>query len=575
MKILGIGPSMVHDPAAALIIDGEVIAAAEEERFLKEKHADNKLPLNAVRYCLDYAGLKPQNIDIVAFAWSPLIYNRLKFQYLKRKFFYSPDRALKAVVKATKIAREKADIVKMTCQESELDYSPQKVKFIEHHIAHAASAYYPSGFNEASILSIDGSGEFTATLLAKGTGREITKIKEICVPDSLGLFYSTFTEYLGFKSNNGEYKLMGMAPYGDPSKFDFGDIIRWNNRKKSYICNDNHVWVKRKDRFNPSEMYSKLFVNRFGYPRQGDGLSQPYIHIAAATQGKFEEMTLKLVDTYLRQDLLEHGNLCFAGGCALNVALNRVLLQLPYVKNLWVQPAAHDAGTSLGAALYAAVSLGENIKPMKHIYLGPEFSNREIEVELAKSGFSFTLENDICETVAFLLLHREIVGWFQGRMEWGPRALGNRSILGNPTVKGTADKINAQIKFREKWRPFCPSILKEHASQILGSTHPAPFMTIAFDVNPQWLKRIPEVVHVNGTCRPQVVEEDVNPRFYKVIENFYKKTGVPVVINTSLNRRGEPIVCTPRDALNMFKGSGLEHLAMGDFLVTKTPNLTK
>ncbi|MFH1460600.1 MAG: carbamoyltransferase C-terminal domain-containing protein [Candidatus Omnitrophota bacterium] len=569
MKILGVGPSMFHDPAAALIIDGEVVAAAEEERFIREKHACNKLPIQAIKYCLDFAKITAEDIDVIAFPWSAQLYHQLKFNYFWRKILHSPDRAIKAIIKAKRICQAKALIVQNILQELKLDPIKTKIMFVEHHLAHAASAYYCSGFKEASILSIDGSGEFTCTLLARADNKGINKLIQINVPDSLGLFYSTFTEYLGFRSNNGEYKLMGMAPYGNSEKINIDHILFWDDKKSTYRCNDNYVWVKRNLRQVKDKMYSKLLVKEFGPPRQGDGLAEPYINIAASVQKKLEEIVITLVDQHLKSDLLNHGNLCFAGGCALNVALNRKLLEIPYIKNLWVQPASHDAGASLGAAVYAAAECNQQIKPMSHAYLGPEFEDQVIEQELVKFDFLFKKEVDICKTTADLLNSGNIVGWFQGRMEWGPRALGNRSILGNPTIKGTADKINSIIKLRENWRPFCPSILKEHAKSILNSDHPAPFMTIAFKVNNEWRKKIPEVVHVDNTCRPQIVDKETNPRFHKVIENFYKKSKVPVLINTSLNRRGEPMVCSPFDALKMFKESGLDYLAIGDYLVRK------
>lgn len=571
MKILGIGPSMFHDPAAALLIDGKVVAAAEEERFIREKHATEKFPLDAIKYCLAEAGVTADEIDGVAFPWSARAYNRFKFRYFRRKFFNSPNRALKVLMKSGRTCRSKEDLARKICGEAGIDLASKELFFVEHHIAHAASAYYFSGFKEASVLSIDGSGEFTATFLGRGRSGKIETIKEICVPDSLGFFYSTLTEYIGFKSNNGEYKLMGMAPYGDASRMDFEKIMAWDAGRRTYKCNDAYVWVKRSSRYDTDKMYSKRFVEEFGLPRKGDGLEEPYVHIAAETQKRFEKTVINLVKTYLKEDLLKHGNLVFAGGCALNVALNRVLLEEPYIKNLWVQPAAHDAGSCLGAAAYVAVSRGDKITPMKDVYLGPEYKNEEIEKEIKKSGFSFTREKDITRVVADLLAEREIVGWFQGRMEWGPRALGNRSILGNPDKRETADRINNIIKFREPWRPFCPSILKDFADKILSSDHPAPFMAIAFKVKPEWKKRVPAVVHVDGTCRPQIVEKETNPRFYTLIENFYGKTGLPAVINTSLNRRGEPMVCSPRDALVMFRESGLQYLAIGDFLVKKTP----
>ncbi|MFC1514301.1 carbamoyltransferase [Candidatus Omnitrophota bacterium] len=569
MKILGIGPSMVHDPAAALMIDGRIVAAVEEERLTREKHASGKLPIKAIEYCLETAGLKPSDLDIIAFPWDPRVYHRYKFGYFRRKFFSSPNRAIKSVSSAGRRCRAQRQIVEEIFRHFSIDASKTKAVYVEHHLAHAASAFLSSGFKEAAILSIDGSGEFPATFLGRGRGKTIETIKEICVPDSLGLFYSTFTEYLGFRSNNGEYKLMGMAPYGNPSLTDLSRIVRWDEKKKTYRCNDDYVWVKRSRRHIRDTMYSRACVSDFGPPRSGDGLAEPYTHIAAAVQKRFEDIVLRLVDHYLKPELIKHGTLCFAGGCALNVSLNRILRQQPYVKNLWVQPASHDAGASLGAAAYAAAARGEDIEPMRHAYLGPEFSDARIEVALKSSKFKYRRENNISRKVAGLLAQGEVVGWFQGRMEWGPRALGNRSILGNPGISGIADKINALIKFREKWRPFCPSILEEFAHDILQSDHHATFMTIAFEVNPAWREKIGEVVHVNGTCRPQVVEKNTNPRFYELIESFYRATGIPAVINTSLNRRGEPIVCSPEDSLAMLEGSGLTFMAIGDFLVSK------
>ena len=569
MKILGIAAPFGHDHSAALLIDGKIVAAAEEERFSRNKHALGESPINAVKFCLQQGRVSPEEIDYIAYPWSISALKRKRFEYFKRTLFSDPSRAYKKFFRNKKEFNNQKRFLTTILKKAGFNTAHVNIEWIEHHLAHASSAFYLSGFSEASIMSIDGGGEITATFLGESDNRRISTIKEIIAPDSLGNFYSTITDYLGFRRENGEYKVMGMAPYGNPKVIKFDDIIWWENEKASYRCNDDYVWVRRKKRFRVDKVYSKRMVEEFGPERIGEGLSEPYIHIAAAAQNKLEEITLKLVETYLRDNLNKHGNLCFAGGVALNVALNRILLKKPYIKKLWVQPASHDAGTSLGAAVYVASQLGEKVEPMTHVYFGPEFSNREIETELKKWNFSFSYEDDICKKTAELLHKGEIVGWFQGRMEWGPRALGNRSILGNPTIKGTADKINSQIKFREKWRPFCPSILQEFGPEILGSNHPAPFMTIAFDVSDKWKDIIPEVVHINGTCRPQLVDKETNPRFYDVIENFYKKSGVPVLINTSLNRKGEPIVCNPYDALRMFEGSGLKYLVLGDFLVSK------
>ena len=569
MKILGIAAPFGHDSSAALLIDGKIISAAEEERFTRKKHAEGQRPLNAVNFCLKQAGLRPSDIDYIAYPWSVEALKRKRREYFARTIFSLPSRAYKKFLRNKKELNDQLGFIRNTLKQCGFDLDKLKIKWVEHHLAHVASSFFLSGFEKAAILSLDAGGEITSTLLGCAENKTIKIIKEIVAPDSLGNFYATMTDYLGFRRENGEYKVMGMAPYGDPERIDFDHIIWWNDRKRSYRCSDDYIWVRRKNRFRVDKWYSKKMVEEFGPERSGDGLSEPYIHIAAITQKKLEEMTLRLIDAYLKEELAGHKTLCFAGGCALNVSLNRKLLEQPYIKNLWVQPASNDAGTSLGAAIYAATQLGERIEPMSHAYLGPEYSDKKIEAEIRRFKFPFTYENDICEVVAGLLCKGNIVGWFQGRMEWGPRALGNRSILGNPAVKGTADKINALIKFREKWRPFCPSILKEFAGQILEAEHPAPFMTIAFKVKREWKDRIPEVVHVDGTCRPQVVEEEINPKFYKVIRNFYSHSGIPAVINTSLNRKREPIVCSPEDALTMFRGSGLEYLAIGDFLIQK------
>lgn len=569
MKILGIAAPFGHDASAALIVDGKVVAAAEEERFTRVKHAESQKPVNSIKFCLEAAGLKPSDIDIVAYPWSYQALKDKRAEHFFRTIVNRPSRAYKKFFRNEKELRNQNNFVETTLKESGFDIEKTKVEWIEHHLSHMASSFYFSGMKEAAVMSIDAGGEIASTVIGFARNGKIEKIKEILSPDSLGEFYATMTDYLGFRRGNGEYKVMGMAPFGNPDEVEFDDVIWWNKRKKTYRCSDDFVWVQRSKRFRKDKVYSKKMVNRFGKQRKGDALDEPYIHIAAATQKKLEEITLKLVDTYLADELKKHGNLCFSGGCALNVVLNRILLKHPLIKNLYVQPASHDAGTSLGAAVVVAANYSDAIEPMNHAYYGPEYSNEEIEKVLRDSGYNYSKEIDIAQKSADLLDRGEIVAWFQGKMEWGPRALGNRSILGNPAMKGTADTINAMIKFREKWRPFCPSILKEYGKDILGSDQRAEFMAIAFDVNDYWKQKIPEVVHVNGTCRPQLVDKDTNPLYYKLIENFYKRTQTPVVINTSLNRRGEPMVCSPKDAVEMFKGSGLKYMAIGDFLVKK------
>ncbi|MFA5315514.1 MAG: carbamoyltransferase C-terminal domain-containing protein [Candidatus Omnitrophota bacterium] len=568
MVILGICGALTHDPSAALMIDGKVVAAADEERFTRKKHAEGQLPINAIRFCLETAGLKPEDIDHVAYPWSTSIYHELKWRVARRILFKRASRAFKVITQERR--KNEAALKKLydTLAQVHIDRSRVKVRLVEHHMAHAASAYYFSGFKESAILSLDGAGELTTCLFAESKNGKIEKLHEIVFSDSLGYFYSTVTAYLGFEIGDGEYKVMGMAPYGDAGKISMSHII-WPHGKDFRVA-DDYVWPIRTQRYHPDALIPKKMVEEWGLPRTGDSLAEPYIHVAAATQKTFEDIVMHLLENRLQKPLSRTGHLCFAGGCALNVSINRRLIQHPLVKQLWVQPSSHDSGTSLGAAAYVAAQLGDTIAPMEHAYLGPEFTNAQIEPVLKASGFRFEKCADICETASSLLKEGRIVGWFQGRMEWGPRALGNRSILGNPTIRGTNDRINAIIKFRESWRPFCPSMLKEYASDILGSDHPAPFMTFAFDVAPHWKERIPEAVHVDGTCRPQVVDERHNPKFHRLISLFHKKAGVPVVINTSLNRRGEPMICSPEDAILMFRESGLEYLAIGDYLVRKS-----
>lgn len=567
MIILGIGSPFVHDPSAAILVDGELVAAADEERFIREKHARGKLPVNAINFCLRQAGIRPKDIDYVAYPWSDWEYlNKLPI-YVKRTWRTRSSRAFKAVYQMPRTFIQKREKLYATLKGCGIDPHGVKIDFVGHHIAHAASSFYLSGWDEAALMSMDGTGEFTTTFFGKGMNRKIYKIKEFIRPDSIGRFYSTITAYLGFAVHDGEYKVMGMAPYGDPKRVMMDHILRYD--KRGYRANDDYVWVTRSRRFDVDKVFSKKMVADWGPPRRGDGLSEPYMHIAAATQRLFEDLTITLMETYLGDQLRRHKTLCFAGGCALNVSLNRKLLQHPLVDRLFVQPAAHDSGAALGAACYVASRFGENIKPMDHVYYGPSYTNDQIKDLLDKYRIKYTYHKDIIDATSKLLAEGKIIAWFQGAMEYGPRALGNRSILAHPSVPGISDQINGRIKFRERWRPFCPSILPEYQEEIIGTKHPSQYMTFSFTVSPAWRERIKEAVHVDGTARPQVVDNQTNPKFYSLLKRFHSLTGIPAFINTSLNRRGEPMVCSPQDAINMFYGSGLEYLVMGDYLVMK------
>jgi carbamoyltransferase len=381
------------------------------------------------------------------------------------------------------------------------------------------------------------------------------------------------TQFLGFEMLDGEFKVMGMAPYGDPTRYDLSKLLTLTD--DGFEVNTqlaNTVGMRRYKENGEAYYFSQKLINWLGPKRQGDEIDEPYIHYAASIQQLLEETSLKLIDRYLGDVIRETGKICFAGGVALNVKLNQRILALPHVKTLFVQPAAGDAGTAVGAATYVANEQGDKVAPLKHVYLGPQYSTEDclVACEPFEGKIKITRCDDIVAKTADILAEGNPVAWFQGRMEFGPRALGNRSILGDPSHPSIAELINVQIKFRERWRPFCPSISPEIAKDMLQTDHPSPYMTFAFTVSPEWKKRVPEVVHEDGTARAQIVDPEANPRYYALLKAVEARRGHPVLLNTSLNRRGEPMVCSPRDALNMFLGCDLQYLVLGDLLVTKS-----
>ncbi|MBJ40108.1 MAG: carbamoyltransferase [Gammaproteobacteria bacterium] len=573
LTVLGLSGAVTHDPSAALYRDGELLAAAEEERFIRDKHAKHRMPVEAARFCMDHAGIGPDEIDVVAFPFAPVsIWGPARWHFARR-YWYAPDRALDAIFNGNRHYRRNVRRVRETVAELGIDWNRIEFEPVEHHMAHASSAYHLSGFDErTAILGIDGKGEYATTFFGVGEAGRIERLKEFYDPDSLGQLYACMTQYLGFEMLDGEYKVMGMAPYGDASRFDLsrllqfdGDEIRVNTRLA------NTVGLRRYKEDGQGYYFGQGLVDWLGPRRKGDDADEPYIHYAASIQRLFEDVSLQLIDRYLSDVLRQTGKLVFAGGGALNVKLNQRILDLPYVDELFVQPAASDAGTALGAAAFASVKRGCPVEPMRHVYLGPSYTSEECAVACANHAESMHVErlHDVPARAAQVMADGHPVSWFQGRMEFGPRALGGRSILGCPSVPGIADRINEQIKFRERWRPFCPSILPEVAEPMLGTAHPAQFMTITFEVADEWAERVPEVVHEDGTARVQVVDPDTNKRYFDLLTRMKERTGNGVVLNTSLNRRGEPMVCSPEDALAMFFGSDLQYLFMEDLLVTK------
>ncbi|MGV6825694.1 MAG: carbamoyltransferase family protein [bacterium] len=572
MIVLGIAGAVSHDPSAALYVDGELVAAAEEERFIRDKHAKGKFPYEATRFCLEYAGIKPEQVDRVAFPYAKIpLTSPARWHYAARHW-YAPDRALTAIFNGNR--RYRRNMRRLQQLVDDLGINRAELVAVEHHLTHASSAYHLSGFKEkTAILGIDGKGEYATTFFGYGENGRIHKIKEFYDPDSLGGLYGAMTEYLGFEMLDGEFKVMGMAPYGNPSRFDLSPLMDFspsNIRINTRLA--NVVGMRRyKDEAGKGYYFSPALIDWLGPKREGDEIDDPYIDYAASIQQLLEDASLGLIDHYLGDILKETGKLCFAGGVALNVKLNQRIIARDDVEELFVQPAASDAGTAIGAASYVANELGDKVQPMRHAYLGPRYTNEQcIEAcEQHEQKPSWKRLDDVPSQVAKIMADGNPVAWLQGRMEFGPRALGNRSILGCPNVEGIADRINEQIKYRERWRPFCPSMLDRVAPDMLQTNHPAPYMTFTFDVGEGWKERVPEVVHEDGTARAQVVTADTNARYYALIEEVEKLTGNGVVLNTSLNRRGEPMVCSPTDALNMFYGSDLQYLVMEDILVTK------
>ena len=573
MIVLGLSGAVGHDASAALYIDGELVAAAEEERFIRDKHAKGKMAYAATRFCLDFAGIKPEQIDIVAFPYAQISLKSPARWHYARRYWYAPDRALMALFNGNRrYNRNHQAVMKLL---DDLGIGSKRVQFVpvEHHLAHASSAYHLSGFKEkCAIIGIDGKGEYATTFFGYGENGKIHKIKEFYDPDSLGGMYGALTELLGFEMLDGEFKVMGMAPYGNPKRFDFSRLIACDG--KDFKVNTkliNVLGFRRYKEDGKGYYFSQKLIDWLGPKRQGDEIDDPYIDYAASIQQLLETTSLALINYYLGDIIKETGKVCFAGGVALNVKLNQRIIDLPDVKELFVQPAASDAGTAIGAASYASEQAGVPVEKMEHAYLGPAYTTDECiqACQQYDREVSWSRMSDVIGETAKILDDGNPVAWFQGRMEFGPRALGNRSILGSPSHKGVADRINAQIKYRERWRPFCPSILDTVAEDILQTDHPSPYMTFTFDVAEHWKQRIPEVVHEDGTARAQIVTKNTNARYYELIEALGKLSGNAVILNTSLNRRGEPMVCSPADALNMFYGSDLEYLVMQDILIKK------
>jgi carbamoyltransferase len=596
-NILGIS-AFYHDSAAALIQDGEIVAAAQEERFSRIKH-DERFPQNAIKYVLEEGNVKLDQIDYVVFFEKPF----LKFERLLETYLAFAPNGFQSFSAAMPIwLREKLFQKKFLfdlLQDLDENFKDiKKIKFSEHHYSHAASAFYPSPFDEAIILTLDGVGEWATTTVAHGKDNQITMIKEIHFPHSLGLLYSAFTYYTGFKVNSGEYKVMGLAPYGKPI---YKDLII-----------NNLIDLKEDGTFRLDMSYfnfatgltmtNKKFEDLFGQPvrkKEDDLLTQFHMDIASSVQSVTEEIVLRLTRDIASEYKIE--NLCLAGGVALNCVANGKILREKLFKNIWIQPAAGDAGGSLGAALaYWHQELNNDRKvnlndSMKGSYLGPSFKNSTIEKELTAIGAKFKKlsDDDLINTLANEISNEKTVGWFQGRMEFGPRALGARSIIADPRSEKMQKELNLKVKFRESFRPFAPSVLSEDVNDWFDLKDPSPYMLLVADIKKNIqipmtsdqeklfgidklnIKRskLPAITHVDYSARVQTVHQKTNPKYYNLIKKFKEITGCSVLVNTSFNIRGEPIVCSIEDAFKCFMGTNLDILVIENFIMFKPGQL--
>ena len=591
--ILGIS-AYFHDSAAALVVDGEIVGAAQEERFTRRKH-DEDFPDHAIGWLLDHAGLTIDQLDHIVFYDKPF----LKFERLLETYVANAPRGLRSFSMSIPVwLREKLFLKDLLLKRlKKLDRGAPdsgRMLFTEHHMSHAASAFYPSPFEEAVVLTLDGVGEWATTTVAIGRGKDLDIVREIRFPHSLGLLYSAFTYYLGFKVNSGEYKVMGLAPYGEPR---FKDLIL---DRLVDVKPDGSYWLDQ-DYFNYATgltMTNERFAALFGQPRrepEKDQLTPFHMDVAASLQAALEEIVL----TMTRALAAEFGipNLCLAGGVALNCVANGKILRDGHFKDIWVQPASGDAGGALGAALAAwHQELGKPRSPkpgdgMQGSYLGPEHSQASIEAELTAAGavFETVPDDELVAETAKALADGKAIGWFQGRMEFGPRALGARSILGDPRSPTMQRTLNLKVKYRESFRPFAPAVLAEDVAEWFEHDGPSPYMLIVADVMEKHRipmsdeqkalfgidklnvprSSIPAITHVDYSARIQTVHAETNPRFHALISAFKDLTGVPVLVNTSFNVRGEPIVNTPADAFRCFMGTDIDWLVVGNAVLKK------
>lgn len=602
LKILGVS-AYYHDSAATLIENGEIIAAAQEERFTRKKQ-DASFPENAIKFCLEYGGLELKDLDAIVFYDKPL----LKMERLLETYYAFSPSGLRSFLTAIPVWLKEKMFLKRTLKKGLAkigEYDSSKVTFLfpEHHLSHAASAFYPSPYEDAAIMTLDGVGEWATASIGHGKGKGIEILKELKFPHSIGLLYSAFTYFLGFKVNSGEYKLMGLAPYGRSNSSEVKQYKKTIKSELIKVYDDGSIWLNQKY-FNYATglrmVYDDKWETLFGFPKRASesNLEQHHCDLAIAIQEVTEEIVILMAQE--AKKITQSKNLVLAGGVALNCVVNGKLQNTNIFENVYIQPAAGDAGGALGAALAAHHLFfeqerhidGSKLDAMKGSYLGPEFSGLDIELMAKKFNAKYQFSenfDDISKQVAKLISEGNIVGWFQGKMEFGPRALGGRSILADPRNPEMQKKLNLKIKYREGFRPFAPSVLAEDVEDFFECKSTSPYMLLVHGVKESRRNKVPEnyddlplmeklyflrsdlpsITHIDYSARIQTVHEETNPRYHQLISDFKTETGVGVLVNTSFNVRGEPIVCTPLDAYKCLMRTEMDYLVIGNHLFSK------
>lgn len=572
MNILGI-LYLDHDPAACLLRDGKIVAFAEEERFNRIKHADGHFPINAINFCLKAGNITMADVDYISIGWNvneyvekiPQFFKEIQATYkdvMDEDSLQWQDRTLKRFQPETY-----TQVLVDQFKKHGFNEIPE-IKFVDHHYSHALMAYYCSGFKDAIVMTVDGHGQRNCTVLWKVVNGKFEVVKEFNIPNSLGWYYAAFTKFLGFRVYDGEGKTMGLAPYGRPNpkyKNYVTEMVKLVDG--GYELDPSYISYGKK---TVDKNFTDKFAQAFGERPVNGVFSQDHKDIAYEAQDRLEIVAAHLVDYLVKETNIK--NLCIAGGVALNCKMNGYIWRNCDLENIFIEPVSGDDGTAIGSAMAVYLETGgdpANFEKQEHVYYGPEYSNEEIEAALKEANLSYRKSSDISKEAAKFIADGKVIAWFQGRMEAGPRALGNRSILTDPRNPDMKDIVNNKVKFREAWRPFCPSMLYERAPDYLVKWHESPFMILTFEIKPEMVNRIPSVVHVDNTARPQLVKREINPKYYDLIKEFENLTGEGVVLNTSFNIKGDPVVCSPEDAIECFLKTGIEVLAIGDFVVEK------